>query len=100
MDEEIYGVAFDFFIPPVNPFFEIGACQNRSGTQEQGMQQGKFARAEQFDKPVAAGGLALSRYTASAVLLGFIWLCIGLFRQRSAGQGARVSGNEISAVFE
>ena len=53
-----------------------------------------------LDKPVAAGGLALSRYTASAVLLGFIWLCIGLFRQRSAGQGARVSGNEISAVFE
>lgn len=54
MDEEIYGVAFDFFIPPVNPFFEIGACQNRSGTQEQGMQQGKFARAEQFDNIAAS----------------------------------------------
>lgn len=37
-----------------------------------------------LDKPVSAGGMALSRYTASAVLLAFIVLCIALFRQRPA----------------
>ena len=37
-----------------------------------------------LDKPVAAGGLALSRYTASAVLLTFIGLCIVVFPQRAA----------------
>jgi uncharacterized membrane-anchored protein len=34
-----------------------------------------------LDKPVASGGLALSRYTASAVLLFFITGCILMFRQ-------------------
>lgn len=37
-----------------------------------------------LDKPVASGGLALSRYTASAVLMAFIVLCLLLFRQRPA----------------
>jgi uncharacterized membrane-anchored protein len=37
-----------------------------------------------LDKPVAAGGLALSRYAASAVLLAFIVACILGLRQRSA----------------
>lgn len=37
-----------------------------------------------LDKPVAAGGLALSRYTASAVLLGFMLLSLTLFRHRAA----------------
>jgi uncharacterized membrane-anchored protein len=37
-----------------------------------------------LDKPVAAGGLALSRYTASAALLVFMALCIVLFPQRAA----------------
>lgn len=37
-----------------------------------------------LDKPVSAGGLALSRYTASAVLLLFIVVCLVLFRQRAA----------------
>jgi uncharacterized membrane-anchored protein len=37
-----------------------------------------------LDKPVASGGLALSRYTASAVLLAFIGVCILLFEQRPA----------------
>ena len=37
-----------------------------------------------LDKPLNAGGLALSRYTASAVLLAFILLSIFLFRQRAA----------------
>jgi uncharacterized membrane-anchored protein len=37
-----------------------------------------------LDKPIASGGLALSRYTASAVLLAFILGCILLFRQRPA----------------
>ncbi len=37
-----------------------------------------------LDKPVAAGGLALSRYSASAVLLLFMVACMLLFRQRAA----------------
>ena len=37
-----------------------------------------------LDKPHAAGGLALSRYTASAVLLAFIVICLLIFPQRSA----------------
>ena len=37
-----------------------------------------------LDKPVSAGGLDLSRYTASAALLGFILLCLLLFKQRAA----------------
>jgi uncharacterized membrane-anchored protein len=37
-----------------------------------------------LDKPISAGGLALSRYWASAVLLVFIGTCILLFPQRAA----------------
>jgi uncharacterized membrane-anchored protein len=37
-----------------------------------------------LDKPVSAGGLALSRYSASAVLVAFILGCILLFPQRAA----------------
>lgn len=37
-----------------------------------------------LDKPVAAGGLALSRFSASAALFAFIILCLLLFRQRAA----------------
>ena len=40
-----------------------------------------------LDKPVSAGGLALSRYLASAVLLVFIVVCIFIFPQRAAKQG-------------
>lgn len=40
-----------------------------------------------LDKPVNAGGLAMSRYTASAVLLAFIVACIVLFKQRPAATG-------------
>ena len=36
-----------------------------------------------LDKPVSAGGLALSRYTASAALFVFILLSILLFKQRA-----------------
>lgn len=39
-----------------------------------------------LDKPVAAGGLALSRYTASAALVVFIVVCIFVFPQRAAKQ--------------
>jgi uncharacterized membrane-anchored protein len=39
-----------------------------------------------LDKPVSHGGLALSRYTASAVLLVFIVACITLFRPKAARQ--------------
>jgi uncharacterized membrane-anchored protein len=37
-----------------------------------------------LDKPVDAGGLALSRYTASAALLVFMIACILIFPQRAA----------------
>ncbi|MDX2168041.1 MAG: hypothetical protein SF182_13285 [Deltaproteobacteria bacterium] len=37
-----------------------------------------------LDKPISEGGLALSRYSASAALLVFIALCILLFPQRAA----------------
>ncbi len=37
-----------------------------------------------LDKPLNAGGMALSRYVASAVLLVFIAACVLLFRQRAA----------------
>ena len=40
-----------------------------------------------LDKPVDAGGLALSRFSASAALLVFILLCILAFPQRAAMQG-------------
>lgn len=40
-----------------------------------------------LDKPLSAGGLALSRYSASAVLLMFIVACIFIFPQRAAKQG-------------
>ena len=37
-----------------------------------------------LDKPLAAGGLALSRYAASSTLLAFMVVCIVVFRQRQA----------------
>jgi uncharacterized membrane-anchored protein len=37
-----------------------------------------------LDKPLSAGGLAWSRYWASAVLLAFIAACLVLFRQKPA----------------
>ena len=37
-----------------------------------------------LDKPISKGGLALSRYTASATLLGLIVLCIFIFPQKPA----------------
>ena len=40
-----------------------------------------------LDKPVSAGGLALSRYSASAMLFIFIVGSLLLFRQRAAKQG-------------
>jgi uncharacterized membrane-anchored protein len=39
-----------------------------------------------LDKPLSAGGLALSRYSASAVLLTFILTSILIFQQRAAKQ--------------
>lgn len=37
-----------------------------------------------LDKPHESGGLALSRYAASAVLIAFIVACLAIFRQRAA----------------
>lgn len=37
-----------------------------------------------LDKPLSAGGLALSRYSASAALLAFILVCIFIVPQRAA----------------
>ena len=39
-----------------------------------------------LDKPVNQGGLALSRFLASGILVGFIALCILIFPQRAARQ--------------
>ena len=39
-----------------------------------------------LDKPIATGGLALSRYSASAVLLGLIIICILMCKQNAAKQ--------------
>ena len=40
-----------------------------------------------LDKPLGDGGLALSRYSASAVLFVFIIACILIFKQRAAKLG-------------
>jgi uncharacterized membrane-anchored protein len=40
-----------------------------------------------LDKPISAGGLALSRYSASTVLLLFMVACIMIFPQRAGNQG-------------
>jgi uncharacterized membrane-anchored protein len=40
-----------------------------------------------LDKPLASGGLALSRYSASAALIIFIVGCLLLFRHEAAGKG-------------
>jgi len=40
-----------------------------------------------LDKPIAKGGLALSRFSASAALLALIVLCIFMFKQKPAKQG-------------
>jgi len=40
-----------------------------------------------LDKPLGSGGLALSRYTSSAVLLAFLVACILVFPQRAARKG-------------
>ncbi|MHB1076085.1 COG4705 family protein [Thiobacillus sp.] len=39
-----------------------------------------------LDKPISSGGLALSRFSASATLLLFIVACLFFFRQRAAQQ--------------
>jgi len=39
-----------------------------------------------LDKPIAHGGLALSRYTASGALVVFIFMCIFMFEHRPATQ--------------
>ena len=39
-----------------------------------------------LDKPLKAGGLALSRYAASAVLVVFIAACVLIFPQRAASR--------------
>ena len=39
-----------------------------------------------LDKPIESGGMALSRYSASAVLLGFILVCLLFSRHRPASE--------------
>lgn len=39
-----------------------------------------------LDKPAASGGLALSRYSATAVLLAFIVVCLRLFEHKPASR--------------
>jgi uncharacterized membrane-anchored protein len=40
-----------------------------------------------LDKPVSSGALAMSRFVASAALLGLMAACILVFPQRAARQG-------------
>lgn len=40
-----------------------------------------------LDKPLSEGGLALSRYSASAILIVLVGLCLVIFPQRSASRG-------------
>ncbi|KAF0190873.1 MAG: hypothetical protein FD165_2334 [Gammaproteobacteria bacterium] len=40
-----------------------------------------------LDKPLGEGGLALSRYSASAALVVFVVVCILIVRQRAATRG-------------
>ena len=47
-----------------------------------------------LDKPVSEGGLALSRFSASAVLLVFIVACIMVFRQRAVPAAIPGRGRE------
>ena len=44
-----------------------------------------------LDKPIASGGLALSRYSASAALIGFIILCLIMFPQRAGKSSSHLS---------
>ena len=39
-----------------------------------------------LDKPISGGGLALSRYSASMALFGFILICLLLFKHKAAKQ--------------
>jgi uncharacterized membrane-anchored protein len=39
-----------------------------------------------LDKPLSSGGLALSRYSASAILFVFIVICLLFFKQRAGKQ--------------
>ena len=48
-----------------------------------------------LDKPLNAGGLALSRYSASAVLMVFIVACILIFRQRAKQTRSSMSRQTI-----
>ena len=44
-----------------------------------------------LDKPIASGGLALSRYSASAALIGFIILCLIIIPQRAGKSSSHYS---------
>ena len=43
-----------------------------------------------LDKPLASGGLALSRYTATAVLAAFILGCVLLLPEKAEKQRAHI----------
>ena len=46
MNQEVNGVAFDFFAPAVDFIFQIAARQNHARAQQQGLEDGKFFVAE------------------------------------------------------
>jgi uncharacterized membrane-anchored protein len=62
------------FIPPITVLFWAAFILSRP----LGATVGDF-----LDKPVASGGLAMSRYSASAALAIFMLGCIFLFRQNA-----------------
>ncbi|MGY3404906.1 putative membrane-anchored protein [Bradyrhizobium sp. GM5.1] len=48
-----------------------------------------------LDKPVANGGMAFSRYTATAILAALIVACVTLLPQRPGGHAGRPEASRI-----
>ena len=63
VDEEINGVALDFFAPAVDFVFKVAAGEDDAGTHHQGLEDGKFFVAQEdefvlsFDFDLVGGGV-------------------------------------------
>ena len=69
-----------YFTEPFASGFVLGGVYSDSSARGRGW--------EFLDKPMAQGGLALSRYSASLALFAVIVALILIFPQRPAGKGA------------
>ena len=63
-------------------------CLARRGSDTSGLETAglECVEGDLLDKPLAEGGLALSRYTASAALFAFIVVCLLLSTTRAASR--------------